>query len=73
MVMTGAKKSDTINVSYVSYRVGGVIAESRFLLPKGIEIRPMPEAKKPEETQKADGQPVPEKSEPKPAESADAK
>jgi len=68
MVMTGAKKSDTIDVTYISYRTGAVVADSRFELPKGLEIRPMPEKKDPPKTE---GEPQQDKSDASPAEPAD--
>ncbi|MBP6964467.1 MAG: hypothetical protein KBC96_08680 [Armatimonadetes bacterium] len=46
MTMTGAKKTDVIDVIYLSYKTGVVVAESRFDLPKDIEIRNVPEPKK---------------------------
>ena len=68
MVMTGAKKSDTIDVAYISYKTGLVVADSRFKLPEGIEIRPMPEKKEPPKTE---GEPQQDKSDAAPAEPAD--
>lgn len=68
MVMTGVKKTDVINVTYISYRTGGVVADSRFELPEGIEIRPMPESK---DTPKNEGEPQQDKSDTEPAEPAD--
>lgn len=46
MMMTGAKKTDVVDVTYQSYKTGVVVAESRFSLPKDIEIRDVPEPKK---------------------------
>jgi outer membrane lipoprotein-sorting protein len=57
MVMTGTKKTDVINVAYVSYRTRGVIADSRFDLPKGMEVRPMPQPK--EDAPKKEGDAAP--------------
>ncbi len=46
MAMAGKAKANTVDVTYVSYKTGVVIAESRFKLPEGVSIRPMPEDKK---------------------------
>lgn len=73
MVMNGAKKTDVIDVTYVSYKTGVVVAESRFKLPEGIEIRPMPEPKKPDDAKKADGDKKQENADAKAAEPAEAK
>lgn len=73
MVMNGVKKTDVINVTYVSYKTGVVIAESRLKLPEGIEVRPMPEPKKADDTKKADGEQKEDKTDAKPAEPAEAK
>lgn len=64
MQMTGEKKADTIDVTYLSYRTGAVIAESRFELPEGVEIRPMPTRKTETEEKKGEA-------DQKPAESAE--
>ncbi len=59
MLMTGAKKNDWVDVTYVSYRTGGVIAESRFALPKDMEIRPMPKPKEEAPKKEGDAAPAP--------------
>ncbi len=73
MVMKGAKETDVIEVTYLSYKLGAVIASSRFELPKGIEIRPMPERLTREDTVGAERETKKDQSEAKLVESAENK